>query len=458
MIAKQKFNLKRRTKISFILFIALFAARCSKDQATTNVTKTSSPSTPSATTVAASANQITYTNNNPTDNSKNLQALIANNVTIYFPKGTYNFTNFVSINNNNTIHIYAAPGTVFQSSIDKIFEISGQTSDIEINNISFVSTKSSTVNDTEGIIFIANYGATDVMNNINIHDCKFSNPNTLCDAIKLVSEGTNSLAKNITITLDTFKSVGRFGVELQNNNYTPMVARFTNYNINNNNFQDVGTIQSGPASSCVSVTGYGLNGVIDNNYFLNMRMNTTSNVYYGIENAGTVNLETKGNTFVSNTYGFTGLLGSGPTLAESISRNQPLKTNWVIENNTFNLIGSTTDKTKIRAMDLGDTYNYFIENNNMNTDGQCIRFSNCQNGLISSNVMTTNFGNALYFQDGSTKNKVTSNTITSKGPNQGTVFFDGTSTNTNYAFGNTLTKANGVAGDYRNDGGAYNNF
>ncbi|WP_143014088.1 hypothetical protein [Mucilaginibacter pineti] len=448
-------------KTILLMLFALSFYSCKKNSTTVDQADKAPALSVGNTTMSSFAAAVTtVTKNDPADNSKNVQALIKSNVTLYFPKATYKFTNFVSIKNINNLKIYAEPGTVFVTNQNKIIEIYGTTSDIDISFITFQSTKVSAIEDTEGLIFVANYGINDIMNTIAIHDCSFSNPNTLCDAIKVVSEGVNAVAKNIVINNNTFKSIGRFGVELQNNLYVPMIARITNYNITNNKFEDVGTIQKGPASSCVSLTGYSLNGVVNNNYFLNMRMNTTGSVYYGIENAGAVNLQTNGNTFTSNTYGFTGILGSGPTPAESSLRNQPQKSMWYIENNTFNLTGSATDKTKIRAIDLADTHAYFIENNTMKTDGQNARFTNCYDGIISGNIMqSSTSGSVLYFQSSSIKNKVTGNTITAKGGGDtGTVFFEGQSVNNNYAYSNTLYKATGKAGDYRNWNGAYNNF
>ena len=394
------------------------------------------------------------------DDSKAIQSLIKSNAVLFFPKGTYDLNNYININSVTNLKIYGESGTIFRTNQNKVLQLNGNIKNVEIQQIKFLSTKNSNINDPEGLIFIANYGANDLMDGISIHDCQFSNPYTHANGIKLVSEGANSMVKNISIVKNIFASIGRFAVEFQNHNRQTIVARFRDYEISGNYFYDVGTIQDWPAPCCISVSGYALNGKINSNMISDMRMKTSPCVYYGIENAGTIGLETIGNHMRSTTYGFTGIIGSGPSKALSDSTGQPLVRNWTINNNSFDLVGSTTDKTKIRGMDIADVNYYTITNNTITSDDIAIRLSNCSNGNITSNVVKVNLsGYGFYFQNGSRGNSVTFNKLDcSQGIDSGVIFFIGSNTTGNKAIDNIMLKTGGLPGRYVNYNGASNNF
>ncbi|HMI01432.1 MAG TPA: glycosyl hydrolase family 28-related protein [Pedobacter sp.] len=393
-----------------------------------------------------------------TDNSALIQAAIGSNRNLYFPKGKYLVSKFINISGVSNLKISGDPETEFITSQNKIFTISGNITNLEISGIRFSSVKKDAINDPEGLIFIAAYGANDLMNGININNCSFSNPNTHANGIKLVSEGINSSVKNISITNNRFENIGRFAVEFQNHERKILFARFRDYTISDNYFSNVGTIQASPAPSCISVSGYSVNGKINNNEIVEMRMNTASDVYYGIENAGTVGLETIGNKMRATTYGFTGILSSGPTAAESAVSGQPKIKDWTIRDNVIELTGQS-HIDKVRGIELTDVESYIITGNTITTKGYAMRLIACKSGKINNNTCKVTSGNVLYFQSGSANNEIRQNILdASKGPDHGVVMFNGGTTTGNSASANTLIKTGGLPGSYVNWDGASNNF
>jgi len=391
--------------------------------------------------------------------TKAISQLIQNNKKLFFPKGTYVIDDVLQISNVNNVMLSGETGTIFKTTRNnKIIQISGNVNNLEIRGISFESTRESNHHDTEGLIFVANYGAQDVIDGLTIRGCTFTNPKTHSNAIKLISEGANSIVRNISITNNKFESVGRMGVEFQNHRKSPVKARFRDYTISNNTFHDIGTIQAWPAPSSISVSGYGLNGKINNNKITEMRMHTSAYIYYGIENAGTVGLETIGNYMKSSTYGFTGILGSSPSEEESRATGQPMKSNWVIKDNIFELSGRHPDKNKIRGMELTHVHGYTVSNNKIHVDGMAIMFIGSKNGNISKNNIRSGGNNVLYFKDNSSGNTVTQNVIDgSIGEDHGLIMFYGSNVRNNRVFDNKMISVGGRIGSFLNLGGAFNN-
>ena len=388
-----------------------------------------------------------------------IQSLIASNVVLHCHGGVYHIDNNIQIQDVENFQISGDVGTVFTSSQNKIIELSGTLKDVVLSGIKFSSTKKSTLNDTEGLVLIANYGVHDTMDNIVIEKCRFTNQNTQANGIKVISEGARSMINHLSIVDNVFAHIGRMGIELQNHLYEPVRVRYKNYVIAHNLFYDVGTIQTGPAPSCISVSGYALYGEISNNEIRDMHMSTSTNVYYGIENAGTVGLLIKGNYIHTIGYGFTGILGSGPSIAESLSRGQPLKSNWIIDHNTISLKGSVPDKTKIRGMDISYSNNYNINNNIILTDGIGIKLTDCLRGEIVNNKVLVNNGNALYLQGICYGNLIYHNQLDCKQTlGQGVVMFKGIQTRNNKAFDNEIPKIDNHPKWYVNFEGARDNF
>lgn len=392
------------------------------------------------------------------DQTKSIAALIQSGKKLFFPKGTYIIDGILNISNVKNVMLAGENGTIFKTTKNnKVIQISGNITDLQIKGISFISSRESNYHDTEGLIFVANYGDKDVMDGLLIKGCTFTNPKTHANAIKLISEGDNSMVKNISITNNKFESIGRMGVEFQNHRQSPVRARFRDYTISNNTFHDVGTIQNWPAPSAISVSGYGLNGKINNNKITDMRMHTSNQVYYGIENAGTVGLETIGNYMKSTTYGFTGILGSSPSEAESKATGQPMKSNWIIKNNTFELTGRS-HKDKIRGMELSYADGYTVSDNKIYVDGMAIMFIGSKNGKITKNDIKSGGNNVLYFKDNSSGNIISQNIIDgSKGEDHGLIMFYGSTVRNNRLIDNKLISIGGRAGSFVNLGGASGN-
>lgn len=396
--------------------------------------------------------------NPTTDQTRAIASLIQTGKKLFFPKGTYIIDGVLQISNVNNVMLSGESGTIFKTTKNnKILQISGNVTNLEIKGISFISSRESNYHDTEGLIFVSNYGNQDVIDRLSITNCSFTNPKTHSNAIKLISEGENSMVKNISITNNKFESIGRMGVEFQNHRKSPVRARFKDYTISNNSFHDVGTIQNWPAPSAISVSGYGLNGKINSNKITEMRMHTSKMIYYGIENAGTVGLETIGNYMKSTTHGFTGILGSSPSEAESKATGQPMKSNWIIKNNTFELSGSS-HKDKIRGMELSYADGYTISSNRIHVDGMAIMFIGSKNGKITGNDIKSGGNNVLYFKDNSSDNTISHNTIDgSRGEDHGLVMFYGANVRNNRMFDNKLVSIGGRIGSFVNLGGASGN-
>ncbi|WP_407430397.1 right-handed parallel beta-helix repeat-containing protein [Arcticibacter sp.] len=387
--------------------------------------------------------------------AKAINALIQNDKKLFFPKGTYIIDDVLQIANVKNVMLAGEKGTIFKTTRNnKIIQISGNVKNLEIKGISFISSLESNHHDTEGMIFVSNYGSQDLIDGLLIKGCTFTNPKTHSNAIKLISEGENSMVKNIRIIENKFESVGRMGVEFQNHLKSPVKARFRDYSISNNTFHDIGTIQAWPAPSSISVSGYGLNGKINHNKITEMRMHTSNYIYYGIENAGTVGLETIGNYMKSSKHGFTGILGSSPSEEESRATGQPMKSNWVIKDNIMELSGNS-DMAKIRGMELTYADGYTVSNNKIHVDGMAIMFIGSKNGNISKNDIRSGGNNVLYFKDNSSANTVTQNVIDgSIGEDHGLIMFYGSTVRNNRVFDNKMISTGGKTGAFVNLGGA----
>lgn len=391
------------------------------------------------------------------DDSQAIQRLIRGNTNLFFPKGVYKINSQVLISDLRNLLLKGEPGTVFRTGQNVILKVSGSISNLEIRGISFVSDRVSDEDDAEGLIFIANYGRNDVMDCIRITQCAFSNPRTHANGIKLVSEGLYAELRDIVVSYNTFKGIGRMGVEFQNHENGLQRARFRDFEISHNTFFDVGTIQLFPAPSCISVSGHSRNGKINYNRIEEMRMDTSPYIYYGIENAGTIGLETIGNRMRASKYGFTGILGSGPSGELTRKTGQPEKSGWIIRDNIIELSGKAGDRDKIRGMELTHVNGYTLEGNVIRTDGYAAMFVDCRNGRIMSNTAKVRAGNAFYFKGRSTGNIMRMNKLDcSDGPDHGVVMFYGASVRSNKAFDNELIRAGGRPGKYVNLEGADN--
>lgn len=456
--------------LKFLPLVAvLFLMNCTKDSSLvpqtqeepaitipTDSTKTTAKDSVPSLDESAALSPVKPGNN---DVSASIQAAIGSNKDLFFPRGTYVINKPINVSGVSNLKIRGEAGTVFTTSQNnKIIVVSGNINNLSIEGISFKSTKTSTVNDAEGLLFIANYGASTVMSGITVSKCYFTNPNTQANGIKMVSEGANSMVRNLVIKENTFESIGRMAVEFQNHNTSPVRVRYTDFQVINNTFNDVGTIQSGPAPCCVSVSGYSTNGKVNANTFNEMRMASSGNVYYGIENAGTIGLETNNNTFKSSRYGYVGILGSNPVRSAAQATGQPMKSNWTIKNNVFDLKGSA-DVNKIRGMEINYVVGQLeISGNTVYAEGFSARFVDVQNAKITNNKFkNVRSGNVLYFDGGSNNNELSNNVIDgSLGQDHGGVVVFNKSNNNN-VFGNTLIKPGNKTGNYYNIG-ANNNL
>lgn len=386
-----------------------------------------------------------------TNQSKEIQNLLYSGRRIFFTKGVYNLGEVLKITNVDNLTLRAEKGVIFRSTNNKIIDVSGYVNGLTITGISFQSTRSSDKEDAEGLIFINAYGSSDVLSNISIRSCVFSNANTHSNGIKLVSEGRNAMISNIDISCNVFRLIGRMGIEFQNHNVQPVAVRYKDFVIADNVFEGVGTIQAAPAPVCVSVSGYSENGKITRNTFNDMRMQSSPMIYYGIENAGTIGLEITGNTFRSSGFGYTGILGSNPTRMAASRSGQPVKSKWIIKDNVMDLRGSSP-VAKVRGIEIAYSDEVQISGNRINTDGYALRLISSSNSVITGNHFTTHKAdNVVYIFEKSANNKIYGNTISGIKPDL--VVFDDASGNKVY---NNMLKNRSQVGRYTNRNGSSN--
>lgn len=384
-----------------------------------------------------------------TDNTASLTAALGSNRTIFFPKGTYLFNNFITLSGYSNLTLLGERGTLFTTPLNKIFTISGSYSDFSIRGIDFASTRNSTVEDPEGLLFFANYGSNDQVKRVSVIDCGFTTPNTKVNGIKLVCEVGTSLFDGFTVKDSRFVSIGRMGVETQNHNDDVVGLRIINVDVSNNYFNDVGTIQSGSAPACISISGQ-TNMVKTNfNTMVDMRMDTSTNTYYGIENAGATNMESIGNIFRSSatSYGFTAFIGSSPDDA-AVTAGNPRKRAWTIKGNLIDLQGTTVDKAKIRGMEINNLDDSIISENTITTDGIGIRVTNSKKLRVFDNFIKSISDRPVYYTGASTGNITSNNTLwTTKSGDSTCLIYDGSTTALNFTGFNMMIKADGTPGD-----------
>lgn len=392
-----------------------------------------------------------------TDYTSALAAAISSNTVLFLPKGVY-VVNNLTINGVSGLCIYGEEGTVLTTSGNKILAVTGNIENLEIYKIKFQSTRVQSTQDTEGLIFVSIYNSNIVMDGICIHHCEFTNRETNCNAVKIISEGSNSLIKNVVIERNRFIGIGRMGVETQNH-LNDAIARITNLDISNNFFNDIGTIQnSSVAVAAVSISGYSLDCKVNFNHIEEMRMDTTTHVYYGIENAGCIGMEVIGNLFRSSVYGFIGILASGPGETD-IAAGNPRKHSMIISNNIFGLDGPPGNLNRIRGMELNNLNNSIISENTIVTRGYAARIYNCSFNKIANNICISKADNVLFLTQNSKENEIYQNVLNNSGfgSNNIQIQFNGNGTSGNIVYLNRYVQFTGLGGGAGDSDGASNN-
>jgi len=341
---------------------------------------------------------------------------------------------------------------VFESTQNKIINFTNAIDTLEIRGIKFVSTKSSTTEDTEGLLFFANYGASSVQKHVTIECCEFTNPNSFSNGIKIISEGTNSVSHNFNIRFNRFYSIGRMAVETQNH-VNDDKYRIRDFEVSSNWFSDIGTIQNGASSVCaISLSGKSKNCKTNYNTIREMRMDTTGFVLYGIENAGCRNMESIGNQMYSELYGFSGFLCSSPNVI-----------NWIIANNTLDLQGPIAKIDKIRAMELSDGRDIIVTGNTFKMVGYAAKLYNIEGCMFKNNISRNQKGNLMYIHGNSKYNIISenifdnSNQVTYGETDDTIIQYNGAGATDNYQFQNLMKSYNGFNGVANSTGGATNN-
>jgi hypothetical protein len=384
------------------------------------------------------------------DNTAIMEAYSLTGKKLFFPAGEY-FYDRAAISSHSNWEIFGEEGTIFRTTTDQVVVwITGNSSSWKLHDILFENTVSDSSEGTEGLIFIANFG--DSGNNISnwqIWNVGVTAPNRKTNGIKLIAEDESGFMDNWSIYNVRGYSLGRMGIEVQNH-VGDGVQRFRNYSIRSSKLQNIGTVHSGVSVSAISVSGPGIGGIIDDVDIIDVHTASGWNVVnYGIENAGTENLQVTNNRFRSENYGFTGFLNSS-----SVTTSRKM----IFAHNTLNLFGGS-DVNKVRGWELSNLQDSSFHSNVVFVDGYGGLLDNVSDCSFTGNTMRSKTYQVLYIQNGSTRNIITANDLDNVGSsvgNSGTIYLTGATTTGNYIYNNKLRSPDGF-GQVVEAGSASNN-
>ncbi len=391
--------------------------------------------------------------NDGTDQTSAIGVLIANNTQLFFPKGDYLINNLV-VSNKKGLSLIGEKGTRFFTTNNYVFTFHSSIEELEITGIKFESTLVSNIEDTGGLLMFYTDTSSGIFEDVEIHHCYFTNEKTKCNAVKLISEGTNSMARNFKIHHNVFEKIGRMAIEVQNH-VSDSVYRYMDIHSYNNYLRDIGTVHAATSVCGISYSGLGYNCSVDSNQIIDIHtVDSWAVVNYGIENAGSDNMSIQNNQILSLNYGFTAILTSS---------TRP-KTGCIIANNTINvrLIGST-DPLKIRGMELFRLTKSKISNNSIFSHNYSIRVVASNKLMVTLNDCYSKAGNAIFVAEESStgttgckfyfNNLDCSEAVEDNAP----LLFSGSNTAHNFHFGNNCIKTGGAAGSIVSVSGASDN-
>lgn len=391
--------------------------------------------------------------NDGVDQTSAIGALLNNNTQLFFPKGSYLINNLI-VSNKKGLSFIGEKGTRFFTTNNYVFTFHSDIEELEITGIKFESTLVSNTEDTGGLLLFYTDASAGVFEDVEIHHCYFTNEKTKCNAIKIISEGSNSMARNFKIHHNVFEKIGRMAIEVQNH-INDSVYRYIDIHSYNNYLRDIGTVHTATSTCGISYSGLGYNCSVDSNQIIDIHtVDSWAVVNYGIENAGADNMSIQNNQILSLNYGFTAILASSARA----------KTGCIIANNTINvrLVGST-DPLKVRGMELFRLTKSKISNNSIFSHNYGIRVVAGNKLMITLNDCYSKAGNAVFVTGesttGTTDCKFYFNNLDCSEATEDSapLIFSGSNTTNNFQFGNNCIKAGGAAGSIASVGGATDN-
>ncbi|QKZ12928.1 right-handed parallel beta-helix repeat-containing protein [Spirosoma sp. KUDC1026] len=378
----------------------------------------------------------------------------ASGARIVFPAGRYVFSNTCTLANKRNLILSGAGKAEFYvpagKAICHMLNAVGPVSRIHLTGILFTNLSSAK---GQGMIFSNEHAPVD---RYEIDHCTFTAPRLNGNAIKLNAQsyGTGKNVsvpiKNVFIHHNTFKSLGRMGIEIQNHGWERSEAvtwQIDGVRIEDNAFSDLGRIDK-KNGMAISISG-------PNQAIVIRRNRVTDATYAAYELVGSQNAEVSDNVAkaVKNTFSGISVSDNGHKITTLLrfTRNKitvkgsPFQlyagnggtiTNWVATNNTF--VSSTPSSA----------------------DDGTIRVQGASGGRFADNVVRTGAYNALLF-DNAFHNLVTKNQLSNAGnpKNYEVVSFQNGNTYGNVLQANVYQKASGlVSSDYaKQHNGAHDN-
>jgi len=205
---------------------------------------------------------------------------------LVFKEGTYMLSQVVKLENSN-VELVGQGVARLVSSERTIFAL-GDVLNVAFTNLSFESVSKDVSVYYYGLICSHKKSIT----GLSFRNCTFTAPECSTAGIKLVTDAIGSSVNKIKVSNCTFANLGNMGLEIQNH-LNDNVARFSDVNISNNLFRNLGLNDNKAYhyGMAVSFSGNGSDVVVTSN--------TIVNPYdIGIELAGSIkNIQVLNNTF-----------------------------------------------------------------------------------------------------------------------------------------------------------------
>jgi hypothetical protein len=378
----------------------------------------------------------------------------ASGARIVLPAGRYVFSSTCTLKNKQNLTLSGAGKAEFYVPAGKaicyMLNALGPVSRLHLTGIRFTNLSSA---NGQGMVFSNEQAPVD---GYEIDHCTFTAPRLNGNAIKLNAQSYGSgknvsvPIKNVFIHHNTFKSIGRMGIEIQNHGWERNEAvtwQIDGIRIEDNTFADLGRMdkQNGMA---VSISG-------PNKAIALRRNRVTDAKYAAYELVGSQNAEVSDNiaTAVKNTFSGISVSDNGHKITTQL---RFVRNKITVKGSPFQLYagdgGSITNWVA--------TNNTFISSTPSSADSGTIRIQGASGGRFADNVVRTGAYNALLF-DNAFHNLVAKNQLSNAGNPKN---FEVISFQNGNAYGNVLQanvyqKASGpVSGDYaKQHNGAHDN-
>lgn len=318
-----------------------------------------------------------------------IRACIANNRTLFFPRGTYLIDTILALTAPTNFKMLGEAGTIFlvnQSTNGTgnygCISINGITSNVEISNIDFRVTATYVATEQPPIIYVGN--SISATTNLSINNCRFYAPNVDMNAVYML--GNAGIYDNIRFTNNTVDSIGRIGIELYEdvggyaNEFDS--TSYRNVTISDNYFSYTGIY--GNYGLAIS---FGANDVnVSNNNIYNHLLNQAIEVGHSYR----VNVS---HNIVFSQYASAGI---------SNYRNH----NLLVTDNVLTFTQYTA-----AAIGANDCSDFTISNNTIKGYKNAILLYDCDNGYITENNIRMNRTTGIWIENGCSYLLVSGNKI-----------------------------------------------